>query len=546
MFTFDPKNIAVAIVGLTTLAWGFIVFLSDSKNRTNRVFFIFSLSIFSWIFTMLMFRGVESDTARLLWARLLYFAAATIPPTLLTFAYVFTTEDYYISRVKKAFIYVPLLIISFISLYPNLLIKEVIYSPTKEDAIIFTNWLHWLYAIHINVGFFWIYAVLGKKWRNAQSLVRTQIGYVIAGTLGSTLVGVTTNLTLPLQGNFTYNWLGQVTIIIMVTAIFYAILRHRLFDAKVIATEIFTFSLWGFILFRTVLSEGQDQVLNAILLAGTILIGIFLIRSVIKEVRTRENLDIANKTLERLNLEKSEFLSIASHQLKSPPTIIRNYVSMIIENSYGVITEKIKEILGTILYVNQQQIDTVEDFLNISRIEQGKMEYSLGPVDMKKMVIDIVTNLNQIAHGVKIDLSYEIKDEGDYTISADIGKIRHVVSNIVDNSIKYGKKDGGGFTKIVLSKDVPKKIVRIDVTDNGVGMSAGTIGRLFQRFSRAKDVGKSGQSGSGLGLYIARQMVETHGGRIWATSPGEGQGSAFGVELPFSPTEEKRQVVSEK
>jgi len=232
-------------------------------------------------------------------------------------------------------------------------------------------------------------------------------------------------------------------------------------------------------------------------------------------------------------------LNIASHQLKSPPTVIRNYVSMALENSFGILPDKLKEPLERILYKNQEQIDTVEDFLDVSRIERGEMKYDFGPVDVKKMIIDIITDLNRIAHGMKVDLSYEIKDEGDYMISADIGRIRHVIANIIDNSIKYGKKEGGGFTKVSLSKDIAKKIVHMEVSDNGLGMSKETIGRLFQRFSRAKDVGRSGQSGSGLGLYIARQMVEAHGGRIWATSPGEGQGSVFNVDLPFSPPKNK-------
>jgi len=129
---------------------------------------------------------------------------------------------------------------------------------------------------------------------------------------------------------------------------------------------------------------------------------------------------------------------------------------------------------------------------------------------------------------------------------ADIGKIRQVVTNIVDNSLKYKAQGRRGYTKITLSKDIPNKILRIEISDDGIGMNKETSAKVFKRFSRAKDVGKSGQAGSGLGLYIVRQMVEGHGGRVWARSEGEGRGSVFTIELPFTAKELKQETDQNK
>ena len=117
--------------------------------------------------------------------------------------------------------------------------------------------------------------------------------------------------------------------------------------------------------------------------------------------------------------------------------------------------------------------------------------------------------------------------EGDYALTADVGKLTQVATNLIDNAIKYTKE---GKVEVRLTK--LKNKYRVTITDTGVGMDEVTIKRLFQKFSRADDASKTNVNGTGLGLYVAKQLAEAHGGKLWAESAGVGKGSTFNVELP--------------
>jgi len=536
MFTIDFINILLAIVGTITLSFGFVVFLTETVDRKNKSFFYFILSVFSWDLTMFMYRGVDSIEAAVFWARLLYLSASTIALTFLILSYILTNENYKFSNFKKILFFLPYLLIVTATLLPNGLILDVNFIDGKENIIIFDFILHVLYSAHFTFFATWAFINFFRKFLKTKGVEHTQLRYVIIGNLITATLGVSFNLFLPLYGIFTFNWAGQITILALVSAIFYAMMKHGLFNSKIISTEIFVFILWALLVGRAIFStNSREFVLDLILIIGAVILGAVLIRSVIKEVKTREQLAIVNVKLERLNLEKSEFLSIATHQLKAPLTVIKGYVSLLMEGSYGAFTDKAKETLTKVFDSAENLIIIIEDFLNVSRIEQGRMAYQFGPVDMKKLASDITEELKHIAKRTETEISFYVQNEAaDYTITADYGKTRQVLINLIDNAIKY---TGKGFTKITLEKDDSKKIVRVIIKDNGIGMSKATIAKLFQRFSRAKDIGRQAQtkSGSGLGLYIAREIVLAHGGRVWAESPGEGKGSIFFLELPFIP-----------
>ncbi|HEC32824.1 MAG TPA: HAMP domain-containing histidine kinase [Candidatus Kaiserbacteria bacterium] len=169
---------------------------------------------------------------------------------------------------------------------------------------------------------------------------------------------------------------------------------------------------------------------------------------------------------------------------------------------------------------------SVEDFLNVSRIEQGRMKYDKTDFDMSKLAVDIVDELTPVAIKKNLKLSFKSDKEDSYIVNADLGKIKQVFSNLVDNSIKYTPKGS-----IVVSVSRNGEYVRFKVSDTGVGISKETLEKLFDKFVRARNAHNVNVTGSGLGLYVAKQMVKAHGGKIWAESEGEGKGSSFIVEL---------------
>ena len=240
-----------------------------------------------------------------------------------------------------------------------------------------------------------------------------------------------------------------------------------------------------------------------------------------------KNLQDANEKLKSLDRLKTEFLSLASHQLRSPLTAIKGYTSMLLGGDFGDINEKQKEAVDRVFQSTNHLVKTVDDLLNVSKIEQGGMQYVMAPFDMCKVVKDLTKDLSIVAEKKGLQLNFSYKGFGVCPVRGDLEKIRNVILNLIDNSIKYTKE---GFVNIGLERnDNLKKIVLV-ITDTGMGMTEDTKKTLFHKFSRG-DGGKVNTGGSGLGLYLAKQIIDAHNGHVWVESPGLGRGSTFYLEL---------------
>lgn len=243
------------------------------------------------------------------------------------------------------------------------------------------------------------------------------------------------------------------------------------------------------------------------------------------EKATRD-LKQANEKLRRLDAAKSEFISIASHQLRTPLTVIKGYVSMVLEGSFGKISKQQHDALGKVYESSERLIQLIENLLNISRIESGRLQYSFQPVDFGKMVENVAEELESVAGKKGLRLIYKKPKEKIPEISLDEEKIRQAVMNLIDNSIKYTKK---GSVTVSLKRE--KGRVVFCVQDTGMGISQEEMENLFKKFSRGSGTSLIHTEGTGLGLYVAKQIVKGHGGEIWAESKGESKGSKFCFSL---------------
>jgi signal transduction histidine kinase len=244
-----------------------------------------------------------------------------------------------------------------------------------------------------------------------------------------------------------------------------------------------------------------------------------------------KELEAANERLKELDKAKSEFVSIASHQLRTPVTAVKGYASMLLEGSFGAIPEKARVAVEKIFESSNRLVSMITDFLTLSRIERGKMEYNFQKVNFKELVSNIMDEFKAINIREKkgLDLSLEIAEEKDWTLTLDPDKIRQVVYNILENAMKYTQK---GFIKTSLCKNPDKSRVILKVRDSGIGISKESLGKIFQKFTQASEHTDINISGLGLGLYVSQEIIKAHQGRIWAESGGEGKGSAFSIELP--------------
>lgn len=244
----------------------------------------------------------------------------------------------------------------------------------------------------------------------------------------------------------------------------------------------------------------------------------------------KTNLDLAdaNDKLQSLDKLKTEFLSLASHQLRTPLTAIKGYASMLSEGAFGKLDEKQDGAVKRIYASAQGLVSVVEDLLNVSKIEQGGMKYEFIPTDLNALVTQLIGEMKIPAENKHLDFKVEIPKYDTMMVSADPVKLKQVFLNIVDNSIKYTQE---GFVHVSLSRDEENKTITFMVKDSGVGISPETKAKLFEKFSRGEG-GKLNTGGSGLGLYLAREIARAHKGDVVIESEGLGKGSTFSVTLP--------------
>jgi signal transduction histidine kinase len=248
---------------------------------------------------------------------------------------------------------------------------------------------------------------------------------------------------------------------------------------------------------------------------------------------TNKKLAVANERLKEVDQLKNEFLSVASHQLRAPITAIKGYIANILEGSYGDVPEYLKNPLGVIEESVRIMISSIEDYLDVSRIEQGRMVYESGPVPFTQLAKRVVEELTPLAAAKSLSLIFA--DSPDVTITADIGKTKQVFSNLIDNAIKYTEK---GSVTVSVSQEGDR--VRFMTSDTGIGIDAKELPSLFEKFTRAKDANKVNTTGTGLGLYVAKNLVEGQKGTIRIESDGLGKGSRFIVELPMEAVPPKK------
>ncbi|MFC1632848.1 ATP-binding protein [Patescibacteria group bacterium] len=234
----------------------------------------------------------------------------------------------------------------------------------------------------------------------------------------------------------------------------------------------------------------------------------------------------ANARLKQLDKTKSEFLSIASHQLRTPASGIKGYLSMLSEGDFGRVTKRQGVVVNNLLANIERLIGVINTFLNVSRIEQGRFEIVKDETDVVEMVKSVMMDLQTRADQKSLDLKFT-PPKSFPLIPLDEEKLRHVVINFIDNAIKYTPD---GSIEIILEER--KTEIQVTVKDTGIGLSQADISKLFEKFSRAQGIEQVHTEGSGLGLFVAKRVVEGHGGKIWAESKGRGKGSKFCFTIP--------------
>lgn len=252
----------------------------------------------------------------------------------------------------------------------------------------------------------------------------------------------------------------------------------------------------------------------------------------------------ANEKLKVLDKLKDEFVSLASHELRTPMTAIKSYLWMALAGKGGQLNDKQKYYLDRAYNSTDRLIQLVNDMLNVSRIESGRISLEQKALDINALIDDVIADITPRSNELGVHVAIQ-HDTNVPLVFVDENKIKEVCMNLVGNSLKFTPKDG----TITISFLPAGKMVEVSVSDTGKGIAQEDIPKLFQKFGKIDNTYATIQNvqGTGLGLYISKAIIELHKGKIWATSPGLEKGTTVTFSLPvYTDQEEKNPENSEE
>ncbi|MDX2130378.1 MAG: tetratricopeptide repeat-containing sensor histidine kinase [Chloroherpetonaceae bacterium] len=237
----------------------------------------------------------------------------------------------------------------------------------------------------------------------------------------------------------------------------------------------------------------------------------------------------AKQDAENANLIKTKFLGIASHDLKNPLTNVLGFSHLIEEEER--ISTTVKVYAAQIRVSANKMLRLISDLLDTVALESGSIELNKSTVSLKNAVLDAIQRNQPAAQAKQIVLEYNDSDD-DLFASLDLERFDMVLDNLISNAIKYSP-----LTKTVwisLKKNDESNTLRLMIKDEGLGMTQEDLSKLFGRFTRLSARPTAGESSTGLGLSIVKELVQLHNGKVWAESDGQGKGTTFFLELPLS------------
>ncbi len=523
----------LALVGSTIM--GFLVYRNNPNSATNRIFCVLSFFTTLWMLDTFLVRIPELNSASLSLHRLGIFFAAPMSFSLFLLGYIMPSQT--ITLPKKGL---------YISIAATLLMMGLNLSPY---AFVGVQQIEGLSEPQAGVGLLpfvvisTIFAILSlyfltTSYFRAESETRRQLGTMLLGIIF--LLGlIILTILIPLLFFNTTFFLQFTPLYVLgflgITA--YAITQYHLFDIKILLTQSLIATI-DIVLFGKLFAEPDINfaILDGFVLVFMLMFGYFLVRSVNREVKQREliekqerELEVSNARLREIDKEKSEFLSFASHQLRTPLTAIRWSIDSIMDGTYGPLPDNLKAAMKTLIDESSGMAVMINDYLDVSRIEQGRMQYQFGPVDLAALITSVGSELRPGVEKKGLQIEVSVPEEK-VMVWGDGGKLKQVFSNIIDNATKYTPK---GNISIMLRKMPGTSMAHVEIRDTGIGMSEETLKRMFSKFTRGDNAQEVNNNGSGLGLFIVKTFVESHHGVITAASEGVGKGTQFFVDIPL-------------
>jgi len=541
LINIDLLTVGVSVAG--AIIFGFLIYLNNKRSATNKTFFLFSIASSCWGIANYVSYQLTSPNNTLISIRIVIFFAVIQSFYFFKLIYLFPKEYHEKTNFYKK-VTVPITIVTAVLTLTPLVFKEVRVAayigqpsqPVVGPAIS----LFILTAVSLVLS--GLVILLKKMTIEKDRLQKTQFRYLFVGASIMFLLIIFFNLFFPIFWQSTrFIPLGAVFILPFIFSTSYAIYRHKLFNLRIVTTAALAFLITVFSFSNILFAENTvGKVVNSAAFVVILLGSIRLVREMLnleiakeRAIELSNQLDVTNIHLKEMDQAKSEFLSIASHQLRTPVSVIKGYLSLIMEGAYGkvnnpTVEQKIKQLFIT----NERLVTLINNLLNVSRIEKNKLEYICMNFDVMALLEQIMVEMTLKAKEKGLGLQLIPTTKKIPTMFIDKDKLHEILGNLVDNAIKYSVK---GKIEITVDFDEAKKEVFVYIKDQGVGMTRETADHLFEKFYRGETPGMPRETGTGLGLFICSKFAKDMGGRVWVYKTEPGIGTTFAVAMPVEP-----------
>jgi len=501
---------------------GIFVFLNNRKSISNKIFFALNISYGLLIFlNLILWTNSYIPTIAFVWpfTQILF---VVVPVLSLYFFYVFM-EKKDISLIYKIIwsIMVVVLMILASSKFNFSSFDATLCEPiTSNIVFIFQNIVFAL--VYISLIFSFAKKYLSKLLTQEE---RKELVFLFLGIFLFLVSFTVTWQIAETYDSFNTEQYGLFGMTALLGIVSFLTVRFKAFDIKLIGSQALVWALVIMVGSEFMFVRGLSmtiQVLVAVTLVISSILGLVLVRSVKKEVALRESLEIANRNQQSL-------IHFVSHQLKGFFTKSKMIFSGFLEGDFGETSPTGLEMAKTGLQSDNNAVAMIQDILGASNLKAGTTQYNFNNVDLNDLVKEIcgLYTKEMENKGLKFDVQIT---EQPLTIFADRTQIIQVFKNLIDNAIKYSP---AGTVKASLSLDPNGLKSLFEIKDTGIGLTESDKNRLFTEGGKGEESLKYNTDSAGYGLYIVKKIVETHKGKIWAESEGRGKGSKFCVELPI-------------
>jgi len=515
---------------LIAIFFGVYIFFKNTKSPLGRILLLIGVSFTVWSFIdLVLWASERPDIIMFSWSILIYFDLLIyILVLLLTQFFIvgknFSTKVYFV----LASLFVPLILFS----HTNLNLVGFDLSNCYREALEGPLW-YYVYLVEFLITISIIVISVRSYKKISDVIFRKQVLYFTFATVFLLIAFSFGNIIGTIQVNWDLSQYGLFGIPIFIAVLSFLIVRYQSFNVKGLAAQFLVFALvflTGGILFIRNIANVRAVALITLILV--LIIGYILIKSVKKEVSAREEIEKREKQLEVVNGQlhianegQSNLLHFITHQVKGYFTKSRNVFAELSTGEYGKLPDPAEMMIKEGFRSATEGVDLVQNVLNAANIERGTMKYNKEDVDLKESLLDVIKQkkISIEEKGLKLITNL---GEGNLVISGDPLQIKEVMKNLIENSIRYTLK---GSVEVGL--ELKENKILFNVKDTGVGVSAEDMPKLFKKGGHGSESTKVNPESTGYGLYIVKEIVEKHDGRVWVESEGKGKGSTFFVEF---------------